>query len=453
MTLRFGTDGVRGLANADLTPEYALAFGRVAARVLGGAEVVIGRDTRRSGPLLEGALSAGFAAEGVSVRLLGVAPTPAVAWLSAREHVPGVVISASHNAFADNGLKAFAPGGLKLSDNQQEAFEAELHLLLAGDGDGAGSGARAAVTGAAVGAVRHDPVAVDRYGDAVAASLAGRRLEGVDVVVDTANGAASVIGPAVLRSLGASVTAIATTPNGTNINAGCGSTHLEGLQRAVVEQGAQLGFAFDGDADRVLAVDAQGVEIDGDQLIAMCAIDRHARGCLPGDTVVVTVMTNLGFRLGMAARGIEVHETAVGDRYVLEALERGAWTLGGEQSGHVIFRDLATTGDGLLTAVQVLDLVVRSGQTVRELADAAMTRLPQVLRNVTVTGRAADVVAAIDDHIRAVSARLGDRGRVLVRPSGTEPLVRVMAEAAELRAAEAAVAELVAAAERAVATA
>jgi phosphoglucosamine mutase len=437
MTLRFGTDGVRGVANVELTPEYALAFGRTVARVVRSPRVVIGRDTRASGPMIEAALCAGIVSEGVDVELLGVCPTPAVAWTSARDDVTGVVISASHNPYGDNGLKVFAPGGLKLSDAEQSAFEPVLELIRRDPhGDGA-------VAAAAVGQVRTDPAAVAAWADAVAASIDGRRLDGLRVVLDCANGAAHAVAPAVLAGLGVDLVVLSDRPDGQNINAGCGSTHLEPLAAAVAAERADLGLAFDGDADRVLAVDGAGELVDGDQIIALCALDRRARGLLRGDAVVVTVMTNLGFRQAMARHGVQVVETAVGDRHVLQQLEEGGYVLGGEQSGHVIFRDRATTGDGLLTAVQLLDVVARSGRSLAELTGATMTRLPQVLRNLEVRGRATDVVAAIAPEIRAVEARLGERGRVLVRPSGTEPLVRVMVEAADLDEAEAAVSELV----------
>jgi phosphoglucosamine mutase len=442
--LRFGTDGVRGVANAELTPELALALGRVAARVLGGDRFAIGRDTRRSGPLLEAALAAGMAGEGADVTLLGVAPTPEVAWWSAREDAPAAVVSASHNPFADNGIKLFSAGGRKLPDAVEERLEAELGALLGG-GDG-----RSAPTGAGVGTITSTDAHAG-YGAAVAAALDGRRLDGLRAVVDCANGAASVVAPDVLRSLGVDVTVIHGSPDGTNINDGCGSTHPGDLQRAVVGQGADLGIAFDGDADRVLLVDASGELVDGDHLIAVCAIDRHARGALADDTVVVTVMTNLGFRLAMDARGISVVETAVGDRYVLEALDAGGYSLGGEQSGHVVFPALATTGDGLLTAVQVLDVVVRSGTPIGELAAGAMTRLPQVLRNVEVARRDPAILERIAPAVAAVESRLGDKGRVLVRPSGTEPLVRVMVEAPTEADAAAAADELVRAVESAAA--
>ncbi len=440
--LKFGTDGVRGVANLDLTPEVALALGRAAARVLGGWRFVVGRDTRLSGPLLEAALVAGLASEGAQVTTIGVAPTPAVAWLAAADGVAGAVISASHNPFEDNGVKLFAAGGTKLSADVEAALEAELHALLSHQELGTSR------TGDAVGTVVDGSADVERWVGSVLASIEGRSLEGVRVVADCANGAASAVAPRVLRALGATVEVLHEEPDGTNINAGCGSTHPEDLQREVVRVGADLGIAFDGDADRMLAVDAGGRLIDGDQIIAVTAIDRRGRGRLAQDTVVITVMTNLGFRLGMAEHGIEVLEVPVGDRHVLEALAGRGLTLGGEQSGHVIFADLATTGDGLLTAVQLLDVLGRSGRPLAELADAAMTRLPQVLHNVRVAVKGMDVTTALADDIASVVAELGDHGRVLIRGSGTEALIRVMVEAPTASQAEASAARLVAAVER-----
>jgi phosphoglucosamine mutase len=441
MTLKFGTDGVRGHAD-ELTFNFVVALARAAAVVLGGDRFVIGRDTRESGPAIEAALRHGFEVhEGRAVEALGVVPTPAVALLSAVEDVPGVVISASHNPFADNGIKFFAAGGLKLSDAVEERLEAELDRLGqpcgcvtdTDDDPVSAIGAPAAV----------DMGRVERYEQAVIDSVGGRRLDGQRVVIDCANGAASAVAPDVLRRLGADVTVIHAEPDGRNINERCGSTHPADLQAAVVAAGAGLGLAFDGDADRVVAVDHAGRIVDGDHLIAMCAIDLHHRGELVDDTVVVTVMTNLGFRLAMADRGIKVVETAVGDRYVLEALAAGGYVLGGEQSGHLIFRRLATTGDGLLAGVQILDLLARSGRTLAETADAAMTSLPQVLKNVRVAERRPDVADLLAGPIAAVEADLGDHGRVLVRPSGTEPLVRVMIEATDHDVAERAADRLV----------
>jgi phosphoglucosamine mutase len=455
--LKFGTDGVRGVANSELTPELALALGRAAVRVLGGDRFAVGRDTRRSGPMLEAALAAGLAAEGADVTLLGVVPTPEVAWWSATENAPAAMVSASHNPFGDNGIKLFSAGGRKLSDAVEQQLELELQRILgvvassatssSADGGAAHGDARRVLTGADLGDIRTAVGAHDGYAAAVVASIEGRRLDGLTAVVDCANGSNSVVAPRVLRDLGVDLEVLHASPDGTNINDGCGSTHPDDLARAVVARGADLGVAFDGDADRVLLVDAAGELVDGDQIIALCAIDRHERGTLTDDSVVVTVMTNLGFRLAMEERGIHVVETKVGDRYVLEALAAGGLSLGGEQSGHVIFPGLATTGDGLLTAVQALDVVARAGRPLAELAADAMTRLPQVLRNVRVAERDPAIADHLAADIAAVEKRLGPRGRVLVRPSGTEPLVRVMAEAPTAAEAEAAVDELIRAVE------
>jgi phosphoglucosamine mutase len=339
--------------------------------------------------------------------------------------VPGVVLSASHNNFADNGVKFFAAGGRKLSDDVETALEAELAALLAGAASSPNP-----PSGAAVGTLETDPAATATYVDHLSHDMIeGRRLDGLRVVIDTANGAACATAPQVLQALGAEVTVLHAQPDGTNINAGCGSTHPGDLQQAVPQRRAHLGLAFDGDADRVLAVDAAGQLVDGDHIIGICAVDRRERGLLPDDTVVITVMTNLGFRLGMQEHGVKVIETNVGDRHVLEAMEAGGWALGGEQSGHVIFRDLATTGDGLLTGLQLLDVVARTGRSLADLAAATMTRLPQVLVNVAVAERRPDITDLVATQLAAAEAELGDRGRVLIRPSGTEPLVRVMVEA------------------------
>ncbi|HUP69427.1 MAG TPA: phosphoglucosamine mutase [Acidimicrobiales bacterium] len=443
MGLRFGTDGVRGVANRDLTAEFVLSLGRAAARVLGPQRFVVGRDTRLSGPLVQAALSAGLAAEGATVVDLGVAPTPAVAFASASENCPGAAISASHNPFSDNGIKLFAAGGRKLDDATEESLEAELDRILA---KGPGGPAPA---GAGVGRLEPPGRVVTDYEDHLAASLEGRTFQGLKVVIDCANGAGSQIAPRVLEALGAEVEALSVEPDGVNINDGCGSTFPAALQRAVVAAGADAGLALDGDADRVLAVDHLGALVDGDQVLALCALDLRARGRLRDHTVVATVMANLGFRRAMAAAGVKVEETVVGDRYVLEALERGGWSLGGEQSGHVIFTALATTGDGILTGLQLLDLVVRSGRPLAELAAAAMERMPQVLRNVVVpAGRTAEVMELVRPAVEAAEAELGEAGRVLVRPSGTEPLVRVMVEAATEELAQAMAARVAAEAER-----
>jgi phosphoglucosamine mutase len=435
--LKFGTDGVRGVALTELTPELVTALGRAAARTFTPQACVVARDTRQSGPALEGALTAGLVAEGVDVVTLGVAPTPAAAWVSAADGVLGAVISASHNPYQDNGVKLFAPGGRKLSDAEEDALEAELGRLLGAPPP--------APESAPTGSARDGRDAVERWTRSVIASTGGRRLDGLHVVVDCANGAASAVGPTILRSLGAQVDVLHAAPDGTNINEGCGSTHPGALQEAVVARGAAAGIAFDGDADRALAVDAAGRLIDGDQIIGIGAIDRKERGALPGGAVVVTVMANLGFRRGMAAHGIEVVEVPVGDRHVLAALDERGLALGGEQSGHVIHRDLATTGDGVLTAVQLLDVVVHTGRALADLADDAMTRLPQVLRSVRVDRRGAEVAAELEEDVAAASAELGEDGRVLLRPSGTEPVVRVMVEATTLDRAEIVADRLVAA--------
>ena len=430
------------MANADLTPELVVALGRAAARVLGPGPVLVGRDTRISGPLLQAALTAGITAEGEDVVDLEILPTPGVARLSAEDDLPAAMLSASHNPFSDNGIKFFAAGGKKLSDEVEQSLERELDRLLE-------RGVTDSPTGADVGAVTPGLGARERYEAYVMDTLEGRRLDGVKVVIDCAHGAAFAVAPRVLERLGADVTVLNARPNGTNINDGCGSTYPEGLQQRVVAEDAQLGLAFDGDADRVLAVDHEGRLVDGDQLIAVCALDRRERGLLVGDTVVVTIMTNFGFRLAMAEHGIKVVETAVGDRSVLEALENGGWSLGGEQSGHLIFRDLATTGDGLLTGLQVVDVVTRTGRPLAELA-GIMTRLPQVLRNVRVADRdGLEMAEALWADVRVAEAELGERGRVLIRPSGTEPVVRVMVEAQTRDGAEAVAARLSESVERA----
>lgn len=434
MNLRFGTDGIRGRAFDELTELGVEALGAAAAVVFAPERFYVGRDTRESGLVLARALHAGLASGGAEVVDLGVAPTPAVAWLAAADGVPGAVISASHNPFQDNGVKLFGPDGRKLADAQQDAVQAQLDHPRS-----------PTVRAHAPARVRDGAALVGRYVDAVIASLDGRTLAGLTLVIDCANGANSDVAPDALRALGAEVEVIFAAPDGRNINERCGSTHPEALQHAVRHHGADAGLAFDGDADRVLAVAADGTLVDGDQMLAICAIDRAARGALRHDTVVVTVMTNLGFRLAMHERGISVVETAVGDRYVLEALEAGGYTLGGEQSGHVIFRDLATTGDGLLTGVQLLDAVARSRRSLGALAAEAMHRLPQVLRNVRVERVDPSLVDRLRPDTARVEARLGTTGRVLVRASGTEPLIRVMVEAESAVVASAAADELVAA--------
>jgi phosphoglucosamine mutase len=423
MARLFGTDGIRGLANGDvLTPELALAVARSAVRVLGGKSVAIGRDGRPSGAMLQAAAAAGFTAEGAAVQLLGVVPTPTVAHVVASGAVDlGLVISASHNPVQDNGLKFFGPGGHKLTDAEEDAIEADL---------GARSGG---VTGADVARVHvAEADLVEGYLTSLLATAG--KLGGLTVVVDGAQGAASRLAPELYRRAGATVIAIHADADGDRINDGCGATHPESLAAAVVEHGADLGVAHDGDADRCIVVDEQGRVLNGDQVLGLLALARK-EAALPGsDVLVATVMSNLGLVQAMTLAGIEVERTAVGDRYVLEAMLAGDHKLGGEQSGHVVMLDHATTGDGLLTALQVMDRVARTGTSVAELA-SVVTLLPQVLVNVRADRHRAiapEVVAAVTREQEA----LGGSGRVLLRPSGTEALVRVMVEAPSQQLAE-----------------
>ena len=439
MSLRFGTDGVRGDARTVLSPAAVAALGRAGAEVLGADGFAVGRDTRASSPAFAAAVHSGVAAAGGRSVDLGVVATPVVARWCHYQGVAGAVVSASHNPWHDNGVKFFASGGLKLSAcAQQQVEERFKHHLDAQPVDAGASGSRARLD--RHGVDRHSE-AVERHIDAVAASLQGRTLAGLNVVADLANGAATTTAEKALLKLGAQLSVIHDSPDGRNINDGCGSTNLASLAQTVVEQQADVGLGFDGDADRVLAVDADGELVDGDEIIAICALDRQQRGLLTDNTVVVTAMTNLGFRLAMETAGIEVVETRVGDRYVLEALTTRGLSLGGEQSGHVIFRDLATTGDGLLTAVQLLDVVVRRDTSLADLAARAMTRLPQVLSNIALPMPLSDHEAQLLDRdceplIDAALARLAGNGRVLIRPSGTEPLLRVMVEAETIAQAQ-----------------
>ncbi|MCU1677584.1 MAG: phosphoglucosamine mutase [Frankiales bacterium] len=435
----FGTDGVRGLANADLTPELALDLAIAAAHVLiehrsggGRASAVVGRDPRASGEMLESAVCAGLASAGVDVIRLGVLPTPGVAYLACHLGADlGVMLSASHNAMPDNGIKFFDRDGYKLPDEVEDEIEARIREPWQRP------------TGGGVGRVSDRPELIEDY-VAHLVSCAPARLDGLSLVVDCANGAASMVAPEVYRRLGAAVTTLADSPDGWNINDGVGSTHPETLQAAVVASGADAGVAHDGDADRCIAVDANGQLVDGDGILTVVGLAARDAGRLANDTIVCTVMANLGFKKAMRAHGVSLIETPVGDRYVLEEMRRGGHTLGGEQSGHVLFLDHATTGDGVLTAVQLFGAVAASGKALHELA-GVMTTFPQVLRNVRVADRdkvmASEVVAAA---VADAEARLGDSGRVLVRASGTEPLVRVMVEAASAAQAETLTAELVA---------
>jgi phosphoglucosamine mutase len=441
----FGTDGVRGLANGEvLTPELAVALAAAAAHVLAERDrshrpvAVVGRDPRASGEMLEAAVVAGLTAAGADALRVGVLPTPAVAYLvGALDADLGVMISASHNAMPDNGIKLFAAGGHKLPDAVEHAVEERVDVL--GDRP----------TGAAIGRVRDLPDdAHARYADHLLLATPGP-LDRLRVVVDCAHGAASAIAPEVYRRAGAEVIAIAAEPDGLNINDGVGSTHLDLVRRAVLEHGADLGIAHDGDADRCLAVDASGADVDGDRILAILALAMRDANELAGNTLVATVMSNLGLHLAMRDQGITMRTTAVGDRYVLEELRAGGFTLGGEQSGHVVMPAHATTGDGLLTALRLMARMATTRTSLAELA-SVVTVLPQVLENVRVADK--EAVAASDDVRAAVAdaeRELGDTGRVLLRPSGTEQLVRVMVEAATAEQAKAIavrIAEVVAAA-------
>lgn len=426
MARLFGTDGVRGKANVDLTAELALDLSVAAAHVLGAAgafrsrpAAIVGRDPRASGEFLEAAVIAGLASAGVDVVRVGVVPTPALAFLVNDANADlGVMLSASHNAMPDNGIKFFSRGGVKLDDSLEDAIEEHVGEDWQRP------------TGADVGRVTTDIGAVEAYVAHLVASLgADASLDGIKVVLDCANGASHMTAVAAFETQGAEVIAIHNTPDGLNINENCGSTHMGDIRRIVVEQGADLGLAFDGDADRCLAVDAEGNDVDGDQILAILALALKEEHKLASSTVVATIMSNLGFVNAMKAQGIKVDATKVGDRYVLESMNANGFSLGGEQSGHVIMSEFATTGDGVLTGLHLAARMARTGKTLKELA-AVMTRLPQVLINVKNVDK---LRAGIDPEVNAAVASanhsLGDTGRVVLRPSGTEPVVRVMVEA------------------------
>jgi phosphoglucosamine mutase len=416
----FGTDGVRGVANRELTAELGLALGSAAARRLGGPGgcAVIGRDPRASGEMLQAAVTAGIASEGVEVLRVGVLPTPAVAYLTAAYGARfGVMISASHNPMPDNGIKIFGPGGHKLDDDAEDRI---TELLDRGPGE--------RPTGAQIGRVRSAPDALDRYLAHLAGAVGGR-LVGLTVVVDCANGAAAEAAPRAYAEAGARVIAINAEPDGLNINDGCGSTHLEPLRAAVRAHGADLGLAHDGDADRCLAIDADGRVVDGDAIMMILALAMQEAGTLAADTVVATVMSNLGLHMAMREAGISLRTTAVGDRYVLEELRAGHFSLGGEQSGHIVMPEFGTTGDGILTGLLLMSRMAQTRLTLARLA-APMQSMPQVLINVTVTDKATVAQApAVRSAVALAEAELGDTGRILLRPSGTEQMVRVMVEA------------------------
>ena len=435
----FGTDGIRGVANEQLTPELALRVGRAAALRLSATHpapvILIGRDTRRSGTMLEDALAAGIASAGGHAVRLGVVPTPAVAWgVVQRGAAAGIVISASHNPYPDNGIKLFGADGYKLLDAEEEAIEA----LLETDVD--------LPTGGDVGTTSTAMGAAEAYAEWVA-EVAGVPLTGMRIVVDCAHGAAATVAPRLFELLGADVVLIACEPDGCNINVECGSTHLGHVAAAVVAEGATLGVAFDGDADRVLFVDAEGNPVDGDHILTLLAADAIARDALPGNRVVVTSMANLGAHHALRALGCTLEITDVGDRYVLEAMRRDGSVLGGEQSGHVIALDHQTTGDGPLTATLVLAALARSGQTLAEAA-SAVEKFPQNLISVRARREGLGECAPLWDAIAAAEMQLGDNGRIVVRASGTEPLVRVMVEARDGDQCRAIAEQLVAIVER-----
>ncbi len=432
MSRLFGTDGVRGLANGLITAELSLQLAQAAAVVLGHNTVedgkrptaVIARDPRISGEFIAAAVEAGLASSGVDVYDAGVLPTPAAAFLVADLKADfGVMISASHNAAPDNGIKFLARGGQKLDDAVEDAIETQLKDPVR------------LPTGADVGRIQRFADAEDRYLIHLLGTLP-HRLDGLKIVLDCANGAASGCSPQVFADAGAEIIVIGADPDGLNINDGCGSTHLGKLQEAVVAHGADLGIAHDGDADRCLAVDHEGTVVDGDQIMAILAIAMNAAETLKDSTLVATVMSNLGLKLALREAGISIRETGVGDRYVLEAMRNGSYSLGGEQSGHVIFADHATTGDGVLTGLQIAAQVAKTGRTLKQLA-SIMTRLPQVLINVKdVDKTAVSTHDGVKGAVMAAQTELGETGRVLLRPSGTEPVVRVMVEAEDMATAE-----------------
>ena len=431
MARLFGTDGVRGLANGLITAELALKIAQAAARVLGEdarkvgrrPKAVLARDPRISGQFLAASVAAGLASAGVDVYDAGVIPTPAAAFLTADLDADfGVMISASHNPAPDNGIKIFAAGGHKLDDQVEDAIERALteEPLLP--------------IGAAVGHVTRFADAEDRYLVHLLKSLPNR-LDGLTIVVDCANGAASSVSPDAFRDAGAKVIVIGADPDGININEGCGSTHLSALQAAVIEHKADAGVAHDGDADRCLMVDHTGAIVDGDQIMAILALSMKARGELARNTLVATVMSNLGLKIAMKEAGITMLETKVGDRYVLEEIRENGYTLGGEQSGHVILSHYATTGDGVLTGMRVMAEVAKSGKSLQELA-AQISIYPQVLINVKGVDRARVDDEVVQASVKEAEADLGDKGRVLLRASGTEPVIRVMVEASEMGQAQ-----------------
>ena len=428
MARLFGTDGVRGVANADLTPELGFALGRAAGAILaqqsrkGRPRLLVARDTRASGPMLEAALAAGANSVGVDCDMAGVLPTPGVAYLTrTRSYDAGVIISASHNPVEDNGIKFFSSGGFKLSDEEEEAIERSVQAIRDGDDR------LPRPVGGDVGTQRDARGLVDEYVSFLASAFP-LDLSGLHIAVDCANGAASKVAPEVLARLGAKVSVLNAEPNGVNINVGCGSTHPGVICRAVKELGADLGFTYDGDADRILAVDETGELVDGDHILAILASDMMERGALKNSKIAATPYSNLGLKVALEAMGASVVETAAGDRHVLEAMRKLGLVLGGEQSGHIILLEKNTTGDGVLTGLALLDVLRRRGEPLSKLA-RIMKRFPQILESVRVADKGALAGnQAIWEEVRRAEAAIGDRGRIFVRPSGTEPVIRVMGE-------------------------
>ena len=436
--LTFGTDGVRGEFGKELTETYAANLAEVAAQILQCKKVVIGRDTRESGSALENAIAEALTRIGVEVQLMGVAPTPAIAFAAHKHGVVAIAITASHNLFQDNGIKIFAAGGLKLSDDQQASIEREMIARDSAAHDGARTKSDASNKAASDNKklVVERPELLQEYCDWLVDLAPRDAFKKLHVALDCANGAFSYVAPEVFSKLGATVTTVNATPDGRNINLQCGATHPSALVEVVKSVGANFGVAFDGDGDRLIAVDDKGQIVDGDHLLAISALNMKTQGTLRGNKVVVTVMTNIGFHKAMKSAGIEVLTTPVGDRSVLLALEENSLSLGGEQSGHIIYRDFATTGDGLLAAIKLAAVVVESKKTLNEVAVNAMTSFPQVLINLRIAKRVEGVDSIFRSEIEAAEKALGESGRVLVRASGTEPMVRVMVEAPQQEVAE-----------------
>jgi len=441
MGLKFGTDGVRGLALDELEPEWVAKLGSATAQVTGIKTFAIGIDGRETGLIFAQALASGFGEVGSSYEYMGVAPTPAIAHISATSKFGGAVISASHNQAEYNGIKFFLPGGKKLSDQQQSQIESTLQEECS---------TPKFIKEVLPSSLRDD--LLESWLTSLRNSILSPNFDDFLIVVDSANGAASAFASQLFKKLGANVISIHDKPNGKNINLKSGSTNMDELIRTVKDTRADLGIAFDGDADRALAVDGDGEIIDGDHLTAIFANDMNDRGVLRDETTVVSVMTNLGFHLAMKEQKINTHITPVGDRHILQALQKNNWSLGGEQSGHIIFPDIATTGDGILTALQLLDVLKRSGRTCKELSQSSMQKSPQSLRAVTLPMIGTEIISEMEPFIDEIERSLGDTGRVLVRISGTEPILRIMVEAPMQKQVDAYAQQLVEIAEKILST-